>query len=85
MDRSAARSILTALGGGFGHVHLSGDCRFVLASIFRRLRRQCLVQPMIFCPARLRHFIEQDCDSCADFFPCAKRAAGGTDAGKLAR
>jgi len=40
---------------------------------------------MIFPPARLRRFIEQGLIHAPTFFQCAERAAGGTDADKLAR
>jgi hypothetical protein len=40
---------------------------------------------MIFCPSPLRCFIEQGLIYAPTFLRCAERAAGGTDAGKLAR
>jgi hypothetical protein len=40
---------------------------------------------MIFSPSPLRHSIEQGLIHAPTFPRCAKRAAGGTDAGKLAR
>jgi hypothetical protein len=40
---------------------------------------------MIFRPSPLRRFIEQGLIHAPTFWRCAKRAAGGTDAGKLAR
>jgi hypothetical protein len=46
MDRSAARSILTALGGGFGHVHFQADA----PSSFRQLPIPGCVSPAIFSP-----------------------------------
>jgi hypothetical protein len=43
------------------------------------------IQPMIFSPSPLRHFIEQGLIPAPAFLRCAGRAAGGTDADKLAR
>jgi len=43
------------------------------------------MRPTIFRPSRLRLFIEQDLIHATTFFQCAGRAAGGTDADKLAR
>jgi hypothetical protein len=44
-----------------------------------------LIHPLIFSPSRLRRFIEQASIPAPTFLRCAKRAAGGPDADKLAR
>jgi hypothetical protein len=44
-----------------------------------------LIHPLIFSPSLLRRFIKQGAIHAPTFFQCAGRAAGGTDADKLAR
>jgi hypothetical protein len=73
-------------------VHRSGNCRFLICqpgdfpSVGSATRtRQRLIRSPIFCPSPLRHFIEQGLIHSPIFRRCAKRAAGVTDAGKLAR
>jgi hypothetical protein len=92
VERSAASNTLTALGGGFGqaiargedrtnHRHAPGATPANAGSHFRRLP----IHPLIFSPSPLRHFIEQGLIPAPTFLRCAGRAAGGTDADKLAR
>jgi hypothetical protein len=92
VERSAASNTLTALGGGFGHVHIQAAARSPFRQLpvcpgisLATLRRQRLIHSMIFCPSPLRRSIKQGLVHAPIFRRCAKRAAGVTDAGKLAR
>jgi hypothetical protein len=74
------------------HVHISGNCRFMDASTRRfSIGGKCDSHPTAFdsssdfSPAAAAAFHRARFDSRADFLRQRQRAAGVTDAGKLAR